>query len=73
MLSYDVKLCQWSAREILAQNSRQIAKKNNLTDLSLLVDYVTGIGNDKGDDHHHHDFYAKRVLIVAFPDVHIKD
>ena len=72
MLSYDVKLCQWSAREILIQNRRQIAKKNNLTELSLIVSYVAGIGYDKEDDHYH-GFNAKDVLIVAFSDVYVKD
>ena len=30
MVSYDVKLCQWSSREIVNHNNWQIAKKNKL-------------------------------------------
>ena len=72
-LNYDVKLCQWSAREILNQNSWQIAKKNNLIELFSIVNYIAGIGYDKRDDHYHYGFYAKSVLIVAFSDVYAKN
>ena len=34
LLSYNVKLCPRSTRDILYQNSWQIAKKNNSTELS---------------------------------------
>ena len=73
MLSYDVKFFQWRAREILNQNSWQIAKKNDLTEVCLIMNYIAGIGYDKGDDHYYCGSYAKHILIVAFSDAHVKD
>ena len=37
------------------------------------MNYITDIGYDKGDDHYHCSFYAKRILIIAFSGVHVKD
>ena len=36
------------------------------------MNYVAGIGYDKGDNNYHYSFYAKRVLIVAFSEVHVQ-
>ena len=49
------------------------SKENNLTEISFIVNYIAAIGYDKGDDHYHYGFYAERILIVAFYDVHVKD
>ena len=48
------------------------SEENNLTELSLIVNYMAGIDYDKEDDHCHYGFYAKRVLIVAYFDDHVK-
>ena len=35
--------------------------------------YCRHYSYNKGDDHYHYGFYAKRVLIVVFSNVHVKD
>ena len=37
------------------------------------MNYIAGFGYDKGDDHYHYGIYVKRVLIVVFSNIHVKD
>ena len=48
------------------------SEENYLTELSLIRNYIAGIGYDKEDDYYHYGFYAKRFLIAAYFDVHVR-
>ena len=50
MLRHDVKLCQWSARDFESEQLTNSEEKY-LTEFSLIVNYIAGIGYDKGDDY----------------------